>query len=76
MYRAVAKTAQQAEARRHVEEAGDIIMSDTPFTNIKTCNGELDAQAADDRNPRHAPPRLRDSTTPTALSFATLRTVS
>jgi hypothetical protein len=35
-------------------------MSNTPFTNIETCNGELDAQAADDRSPRYAPPRLRD----------------
>jgi hypothetical protein len=41
-------------------EAGHINMSETPFTNIETCNGELDAQATDNRSPRHTPPRLRD----------------
>ncbi len=27
-------------------------MSDSPFTNIKTCNGGLDAQAEDNRRRR------------------------
>ncbi len=45
--------------RRLDGEAGHINMSETPFTNIETCNSAY--EAADDRSPQHAPSRLRDS---------------
>jgi len=41
-------------------------MSETPFTNIKTCNGELDAQAEDSRSCAYETP----PTPLTALTFS------
>jgi len=52
-------------------------MSDTLFTNIETCVSANSSYEQQETQP--APPRLRDSTTPTpltALSFVTLRTAS
>ena len=63
---------EKAEARRRRDAAlrrqTHMNMSNTQFTNIETCNGAY--EAADGRS------RAYETTTPTALSFATLRTAS